>query len=839
LKFTIYIFISLWLLTIQTKAQQDTTWYNHLNQPSDKENSSYFRPYPEKIGDLFYIKHYYKNGNLNFEGLSKEVKNIIFQGEVKVYSEDGQYHKTMVFENGILLSEKTTHNGGEYTLTYLDNRPDNGTRFYDGSPSNLTSYKDGKIIKEKTYYPDDKTLKTITNFSNGNKEEVITYNKSGAIIGKLIFENGEVKEGQLIHFQYNSPEIINKISYYSNFEYIYSDYFYSNGKPKSIINLQDPPSEKFYDKKGNILGEISYQGNIRNQRRFNGLHIVFFRQKEDSDIPKHKSYYQKGKVRKQEDYYSNGNIKKYSIYDSNGYYLSQEISFSENGDTLAFLEYKNHSPWSGLQINSNHKTWYEEGIKIKEIDYYLNSEIPFKIFELNKEEYYDRQGKLIATMHLRGQENYKKAYNGTIATHNDGLYDFFSYKFGRIVKIESNTRNSYTKKVFKHIKIYDEHSNSEMIREQKFFSNGQLSTDITYEYNKKKESTFYSISGELIGKYDYDKKDGILIKYFDNTDQMESYIVRKNDDMLYEKKFKENYYAQDGDKDRYFLFYEIDINKEAKFYEQNGKLRYFLTFKNQKPYSGKLYSPYNNSIYTYKNGKREGEYLKIETFSTPNAIVESGQFVNDKKEGEFKYFDYHKLDHTIEYKNDLKHGLSKYYNKEGEIISTIEYIDDKPYNGIVNKKKEKITYKNGIKTERFITSRYEGDKYEIIKGNDIFKTTYFPNSENIKYTYKLNDKNQLIDNITRYDKNGKVLHQAQMKDGEFVSGTLRIKNTSDYNRNVGYYVVNKKVGTVHIEIYQKDGTLLFKATNFDVEKNNLIQNYFGLSLINIYEGNLQ
>ncbi|MGB0869360.1 MAG: toxin-antitoxin system YwqK family antitoxin [Flavobacteriales bacterium] len=835
-QFTTYILLC--FLTTSLFAQNDTIWYNNENKISKKSQASFYRPSPKKEGPLYYVKQYYIDGGLCFEGYTTDPVKNNFEGDLFVYNEMGEQQRTLVFKQAIMIAEKTNHNEKEYYLSYQDSKPDSGSIYYDGIPARIRQYKDGKITDEKTFYADNSTLKKHIIYKYGDKEKEITFDMQGKTIGEALFENNEIKEGEIINFHYKNTEHIYQVLHYSNYKYDYTDNYYSNGKPKSIINTKSPISETFYNLKGEIIGVAYYKNPYSERRIQDGKHISFHRSENATDIPQLISTYQHGKVEKHEHFYENGNLEKISMFDSTGYKLDYEASFTEIGDTIAYLTYRNYQPWEGRNISRNEHKWYKDGVKIKEIVYYNDSKIPFKLQENNTNTYFNLQGEIIATMKLKGQNNSKYAYNGVMVTHNDSLYNFFTYKHGHIVKTEDYRRNRDTRKVFKEIRIYDEHNKNQLQKTIKYFSNGKIKSEIEKEYNKETFGKFYDIKGNLIGEYNYETKHGTLVDYFDISDQIETIKTKENNEIVYEKVYKKNFFAKQSDSNWFYLFFEVDVNKKAVFYNSTGETEYTLAFKNQKPHSGQLFSAYENTVYTFKNGLKEGDYKKIESYDTPDRIVESGQYKLDKKEGIFKFFSGTQLTHTIAYKNDLKHGLSKYYNSDGELTSTLEYIDDKPYDGIFNNNKETVIYKNGLKTERFLKRRYEGNKKEIFKGDSILVTLFFPKTDLVKYTYTLNKNKQLHGPIKRYNQNGQLIHAGVFKEGSLESGTIRLKSDAIYSREVGYYVVTKNENTLYVEIRQRDDVLLLKSTIINVDQNKTLDTYFKLNITNIYDANL-
>lgn len=832
------VFILICLLTNSISAQNDTLWYNHKNILSKKTQASFYRPYPKKEGEFYRIKQYYIDGGLCFEGFSTDPEKNHFEGDFLQYNKKGDRLSTIVFEHAVVVAEKTYNKNKEYLLTYLDSKPDSGTIYYSGVTARMVQYKNGKISDEKTYYTDNVSLKTHKTYKDGAKQKEISYNLKGKTIGEAYFENNEIKKGEIVNFHYQNTDHVNQTLHYSNFKYDYSNFYYSNGKPKSIVNTNSTITETFYNLKGDTIGVAIYKNPYSERRIIDGKHIDFHRSENETDVPQRIFTYNNDKIEKHETFYTNGNIEKISAYDSTGYSLLYEASFTKNGDTIAYLSYKNHQPWEGVNISRNEHKWFKDGKKIKEIEYYNDTKRQFRIQENNTNTYYSLEGNIIATMQLKGNNNSEYSYNGVMATFNDSLHNFFTYKYGNIVKTEEYKRNRDTRKVFKEVRIYDEHNNHHLLKTIQYFSNGKLKSEIEKEFNKDIFGKFYDMNGNVIGQYNYETKDGTLVKYFDISDQIKWIKTKENNKIVNEKEYKQNHYIPQSDSNWFYLFSEIDINNKAIFYNANGEKEYTLVFKDKKPYYGQLFSSYNNTVYTFKNGFREGEYKKIESYDSPDLISETGQYKMDKKEGIFSFFSGTRLTHTINYKNDLKHGISSYYNSKGVLSSTLEYIDDSPYNGVFNTDEEKVIYKNGIKTERLLKQPHQGDRKEIFNGDSISITLYFPKSDLIKYTYTLSKTKQLHGQVKRFNQQGKLIHTGVFNEGKFVSGTIRFQNNADYTRGVGYYVITKNENTVHIEIRQRDNVLLLKSTILNVEQNETLNNYFKLNITNVYDKHL-
>ncbi|MGB1296081.1 MAG: hypothetical protein ACPG6V_11425, partial [Flavobacteriales bacterium] len=126
-------------------------------------------------------------------------------------------------------------------------------------------------------------------------------------------------------------------------------------------------------------------------------------------------------------------------------------------------------------------------------------------------------------------------------------------------------------------------------------------------------------------------------------------------------------------KEAFYLFFEIDKNKEAIYYSKQGSPLFKVKFKDKLPFEGAFFYVENYTVTNYKNGKKNGVFTKYLNYDFPEIIIETGQYVNNLKEGEFKQFKDGFLIKTTSYKNGQFHGKSKLYNKNREVVSELSY----------------------------------------------------------------------------------------------------------------------------------------------------------------------
>jgi antitoxin component YwqK of YwqJK toxin-antitoxin module len=97
----------------------------------------------------------------------------------------------------------------------------------------------------------------------------------------------------------------------------------------------------------------------------------------------------------------------------------------------------------------------------------------------------------------------------------------------------------------------------------------------------------------------------------------------------------------------------------------------------------------------YLFGKKNGYYYKYKKDPAEGLYIWSKElFAGDKKEGTaYVYFPNHKFQQTIPYNNGKRAGLSKEYDKDGNVITLLEYNND----FLISREKINRTDNNGLK----------------------------------------------------------------------------------------------------------------------------------------------
>jgi antitoxin component YwqK of YwqJK toxin-antitoxin module len=201
----------------------------------------------------------------------------------------------------------------------------------------------------------------------------------------------------------------------------------------------------------------------------------------------------------------------------------------------------------------------------------------------------------------------------------------------------------------------------------------------------------------------------------------------------------------------------------------------------------------------YLLGKRNGWYYKYKKEPSKGVYVFSKElFAGDRKEGTgYLYFPDGKVQQTMSYSEGKKQGLSKEYDKEGNLITLLEYNNDflisrERINRLDNKGLKqgdwKEFYPNGrIKTEKtYVDDQLHGYYKEYDSRGIPVLTMLYENGAIVKS--KVEDETD-IEIVNKYDQDGKMIysgpyrnkipvgiHREYGKDGK-VSNAFRYNDT--------------------------------------------------------------
>ncbi len=143
------ILITFFVVFVSVSAvAQDTIWFDAKWEVTTKDNASFYRPTPKKMDNGYYlIKDYFINGQIQMEGFSSvnSIKNLIFNGKVTYYFDNGQPSAIVSFKNGKHHGErKSYYKAGQLKVhsRYKSGKRDGIWKFF---------YKNGKIKKKGKY----------------------------------------------------------------------------------------------------------------------------------------------------------------------------------------------------------------------------------------------------------------------------------------------------------------------------------------------------------------------------------------------------------------------------------------------------------------------------------------------------------------------------------------------------------------------------------------------------------------------------------------------------------------------------------------------------------------
>jgi antitoxin component YwqK of YwqJK toxin-antitoxin module len=744
------ILILLLSITTNLIAQKDTLYYNSAWNKTSKKNAEFYRPMPlKKVGDLYQIKDYYINGNLQMEGFWSNLKNETFEGKVNWYYKNGQVLQMLYYKDGILdgLSTFYTKKGflrakGSYK---------NGD-YYSGTfqslccPGRVTEYQEGKEIAYLTFYKNRKQLAKKEVLVEGNISIIQYFNKNGESIGEVSYKDDEAVSGTFIRFYMDDFEVISiktSINYKEgkrNGELIHFDKF---GKQiaKGIYKNNEPFTGTFYNDYFNTLE--SYK---------EGKKHGFFIQ-----------YDNKGKVIAQQEYDSD---KKTGVTKSKGYFKNRTCTCT----------YKSGEPFTGKVCEDLSVLIYENGKIVKRETYKRDAQDT-----VEEMQFYNDKGEVAKKTTYHKDKQYTLTFkngkpdNGQIYSEfNHGL---LTYKEGRLngpftehTYQDISIAGSYKDEVWDGtIRFSDNLSTKETSCEYKngkpiegtaiedncitSYENGlktgleQCKTNLYFKIN----NNYTLIYDNIVQNYKKGKLDG-KVQYFKEGKLVSTahyYGGHINQGTVYVKKIFENYYKNNKlvKSTYYFGNYKLveDYNnyliaKETTY--KNDKIVYQGHFKNGEAYNGTFITidakeePRSFTRTLYKNGKKHGEEQTInliENTVEETNLYKEGVVLRKIKNFPFKGLDsiigvykkgkpfsghFYSKNSTIEkieyYKKEKKTGMQYYYSTTGSllkpILDSINYVNDKPFDGVdievVNKDYHKHFYKKGKQTQIEIYDLY-------------------------------------------------------------------------------------------------------------------------------------
>lgn len=805
------------LFTISAIGQQDTIYYDSKWKPTVKDSAAFYRPPVTKVGNLYKVEDYYISGGIQMRATSSSAKRDLWEGKVSWYNEDGTLYQQGNYVNNRLQGEFiTTFMGKKIVANYQNGYFISGQQNIPSGNIQLFTEKKGDSIIEKFYQEDLNGIRYEYYGTKTNSRGLSRYfDANGELIGeKLPLPNGYFK-GVEVFYNYN-PMRVREINYYPFGNLLIGERYYANGQPREKVSKEPGWTKTYFDKTGNQLAKIGYA--YANERLVpqDGTELLFDYGKnyrEITDVVVSAKTYSKGNLVEEKTFYPSGQVKTKTQYVDKQKEL--QVSYDANGKEINSMQYKGYNPYNGTEILKDKKTIYKDGELVEEITYYPDTEIVQSKKTQTKEVFYDKKGNVLGELQLEYKNKYARPLNGQRF--------IMDYKDGDVISIEIlkegyvTNRTDYRKrqvgngeyKTFRSIEEYDDRSYR--TRRMEFYSNGKLQSDISFKNYKEVTGKFFDMDGNQIGLYDYEKEEGSLYEFFSESDELKRMEVRENGKINKLKLYDYGPRSEYGEINP-VLIEDVDAACCAAYYNREGELIAKLTYKDGKPWNGQLYDKNKGTLHTLSQGVRNGLYQKLDY---SQRVLEEGNFVNDRPEGEFKYYNYQgTLTKKETFKNGELNGTSFYYDDTTKEIGRMLYENGKPMNGkrVTSAYRNEVQYeiyKNGDLVEQ---QSYGADGKVLSKnltGSNKKSIAYFKDSDTKKLEY-LTTSNMLDGKVIRYDDKENVLHTAVFVNGVLESGTVLLKGY-DVGSNVYYLKVSKTEDLVNVEFYDIEQQKIFSA----------------------------
>lgn len=830
---------------IQTlSAQQDTIYYDIDWKETVKDSAAFFRPPIKKEGDLYRIVDFYVSGLPQMSALSKNKDNAVFHGEVTWYNEDGSIYQSGNYENNRLNGEFISFLGKKKLIAiYKDGYFIEGATNRGNARSRSHFYSEIKndTILDIVYDGDIKGIRYETyRVKKGSRFLSKYYDEQGKLISELRDTGNGSQKGEEV-FYYFYPMRIKQISYYPFGQYLGESFFYRNGQVRTKFEQKPIFKKSFYTPKGEDLGSLTYVLDNNYLKPNNGteFRFAYSSNKDKEGLIVSTKTYKENKLQREEFYHANGQLQTLITY-SDGK-KENRISYSNNGEEIARMVYKDYYPFTGTELIGDKKTIYNEGELIQEINFYRNTDLVFSEKTLEKETYFDKEGNVLGKLFIEYQNKYGKPLNGkrffpgydidisSVETYEDGYVIEKTSFHPKVVKDKKQI-------IFKRTDFYKS-GTYQKLKEVAYYSNGSKQSEITFKSYNKIIGKFYNDKEALIGTYDYAKKDGVLYEFFYDSNEIQLVKEEKNGELITLKRYDYGAYRS-NDEINPVLIEDIDVSCCATTYLKNGDVFSKATFKDGMPWNGTVYDFGLREMITVKNGLKDGEYKK-DSYGH-SQILEEGQYVNNEKEGVFKTYDYlGKIQSTETYENDFLNGKAVYYNDKGEEISALVYKNNKPFEGkkIIDSgyhtEPTEETYNNGFLVEKVSFDDNGKNITKFENGKEIETIAYHKGSDKMRLKYTV-DNFYINGEVIRYDENGKLQNKAIFKNNKLESGVVYISGSITYDNNVNYIILSKQTDKLTIKLIgHNDETIFFAKENLKEGHSVNYINKLGVYLDNI------
>lgn len=190
--------------------------------------------------------------------------------------------------------------------------------------------------------------------------------------------------------------------------------------------------------------------------------------------------------------------------------------------------------------------------------------------------------------------------------------------------------------------------------------------------------------------------------------------------------------------------------------QSNGKLLYEGNFKDGEPVGEWKRYHEGGAVKAIINYRTDSDSAFAQLFNEQGKKVAEGNYVNEVKEGTWKYFSNNTLISDEQYKNGVKNGISHSYYDSGEIMEQIDWKDGKQEGSY------RIFFKTG---EPYMQYKVSNDKRNGLC------LTYFQNGRTEMEAYYSNGLRDGSWNF--YKEGGELWYTLKYDKGEILNPNVR------------------------------------------------------------------
>lgn len=737
------VYLLLLLMSGNLFAQKDTLYFNSAWNKTTKTDAAFFRPMPlKKVGEVYQVRDFYANGNIQMEGFWSDVENEVLEGKAIWYHENGQPYQEQELKNGRLHGKSTYYTSEGFlraTGEFKNGNMWTGTFQRFCCPGGVTEFVDGQKKADLTFYKGSAQLAKKEFYKNKSISAIDFFDKTGKSIGQITYKNYEASNGKFIGFYMDGNQATRAIAIKNSIEY-------KDGlREGEVID---------YDEKGVSIAKGLFKNDIPWRGSFyfvGGYYNELTSYKEGLKDGPYLAYDRDGNLLKEQEY-------------KNGELIGLSKTKGAFQNKICECEFKNGKPFTGevcedVQVKKyvegivvevelygeepehilKTRTLYEDDKKIKETSYHNN-----KSFELSYKDYNPYNGVEYSflnegsTPYVNGEKhgeffnNYTSYYTITMSgNYVNGELD------GPIIFKDSELNRTTTCTYEKGIPV----SGVAMFKKNYIttYKNGKkhgLETSIRGDRFSSKAIDSMSrnyVDGQLEGKIEFYKQKKLIATgvYKNNKPYTGVFHEDSKGTVQYINEYAEGALMKHELHFRDILqtlSYRNGKKLQTKFYNKEQLLAEGL-YKDDQPYEGgfielEIKDPnYYHERYTltlYKKGKKNGEEQlvnfkenKIEKTTTylKNKKVRKVDFIpfkdNDSLVGFYKkgkpfsgYFLYEEhenkeFSNTVSVLNYYENGQKKghqFYTVKGSrmqrVLDSISYVKGKPYQGVALKEQE-------------------------------------------------------------------------------------------------------------------------------------------------------